>query len=240
MDEFSFLDYCTEYSSKGDVNVKMGKAACFSRIFRCDKRQLNNSYVIKIHKGLDFIRDTRRNNACLLTRKEVRNHIKLLNSIHPIECKVLDKKDHYEVRLHINGPIIFHKYALTWVRYLYEHPYNLFIVDAYKLKKLPMFTFSSIADLFNTVLSCYPCYVRDIHQIPKNVVVNKLTIKKLKKTLFEARELNYIYGDIGKKRIYFPKQFGKYHCDTDYEYWESEESFNIRKEVYLKSFKLKR
>ena len=36
-----------------------------------------------------------------------------------------------------NVPPTFHKYVLTWLRYTYEFPYNVFLKDAYNLKSIP-------------------------------------------------------------------------------------------------------
>ena len=145
MQEFKYLGYHTEFSCSGDINYNMQVCACFARAFgRLNRDDTSVHYVIKVYKG-----DTMRgkgSNMCFFGERQIKNHLNQLKGLFPIKFKVRDsgdeKKPHFIVELYLkNLPGTYHKYALTWTRYLYEYPYNMILMDAYRLKEDPVFRF---------------------------------------------------------------------------------------------------
>lgn len=240
MKEFSFLDYHTVYSCKGDLKEELSPKACFGYVFREVKDTSKVTYQVIIYLGTDYSKNTHKSNACLFSKKEVYNHLRLLKSLYPINISVKNytRDGDYErllVTLHIEKvPGAFHKYALTWLRYTYEFPYNVLLKDAYELKKDPMFKFESIANLFNLTIGCYCQEPMEIHQIPVNGISTRMKIVELREKIKQIERLNAIYFTLRQKYKCIPKIISGYNVN-DAEYWTEE--FEIRKPIYLDVYK---
>lgn len=242
MKEFRYLGYHTVFSCDGDVNVKMNSYACFAPAFKYlgNIKKSSVHYIIKIYKGTAL---QRRNlsNMCFFDRKHIKNHINQLKDLFSIESKVYDGVDtefpYFVVELDIkNASGLCHKYALTWVRYLYEYPYNMILGDAYRLKEDPLFRFESIANLFNLISRCVPVYVGDGHGVVGNSGVGFLKRRELSARLNKEAKLNSIYTRINIVRTEIPDEIGQY-TSYDIEYWESRELFEeTRKPIYIKEY----
>ena len=240
MKEFKFLEYHTEYSCEGDLNRYMATRACFSDVFKYVHSDDHVKYKIILYKGVELSKNNHQSNACLFSKKEIRNHLTLLKSLYPFHYKVLDCKekgeyDKIKVFLELNNvPPTFHKYILTWLRYTYEYPYNVILKDAYTLKKDPIFRFESISNLFNLVLGCFCDDIRGIHQIPENCVSVPMKLAEVRKKIQEVQYLHDIYQELKDKEDTIPTKIGEYST-TDIEYWEN--GFEIRKPIYIKVYK---
>lgn len=244
MQEFKFPSYCTEYSCEGSIKKAMRREACFSFVFNKAVDDSDVTYKVILYKGTDLIGKEHKNNACLFTKKEISNHLKQAQSIYPFEFKVKEVPNYagtypvYKVTLKVHGvPGTFHKYILTWLRYMYEYPYNVLLLDAYKLKKDPVFRFWSIANLFNLVLSCYCGDSPDIHQIAQNRVSKTMKVKELREKIKEVKRLNYIYEGLRHNRRLIKDKVGDLSI-MDIEFWESNKLFeDERKPVYMDTYK---
>lgn len=244
MKEFDFLDYHTEYSCSGDVEVKMKKRVCFADAFhKLNKEKLTVNYCIKIYKG-STLRKTNGSNMCFFSRQQIKNHLNQLKSLFPIESRVYDshdkKKPHFIVEVCLKEvPGIYHKYMLTWLRYLYEYPYNVISLDAYKLKGDPMFRFESIANLFNLVASCSGLLIRGGHCAVHGSPVGFLRRRELVAQLNKTATLNSIYTAVGRRiRRKIPEKLGEFSSRSDIEYWQDMHLFEThRKPVYIEAYK---
>lgn len=243
MKEFKFLDYCTEYSCEGSLERAMQVNACFSYVFREVKNNSSVKYQIVLYMGTRYSAEQHKSNACIFTKQEVRNHLKLLKSLYPLQYSVRDygDKNGYKrllITLNIeNTPATFHKYALTWLRYLYEFPYNVLLRDAYTLKKERTFRFESIANLFNLTLSCYCENPREIHQIPTNSIIQRLKLADVKRRIKQVNFLSNIYKKEDKKVLQIPKKIQGFSVE-DIEYWNV--GFGERKPIYMEIQKRRR
>ena len=243
MKEFCFLNYRTEYACSGDFNLAMRVKVCFADAFHRlgDKESVSETYVIKVYKQ-STLKEENHSNMCYFTRKQIKNHIDQLKDLFPIRSSVIDvkgaEKPHFVVTMRIeNLPSMCHKYALTWLRYLYEYPYNMISYDAYRLKQDPKFRFESIANLFNLVAGCCCEYVGEVHAAVGNDPVGFLRRRELKAKLREAARVNHLYMRIGgraRKRI--PDRVGEL-TSSDFEYWDSDKIFEEeRKPIYMKAY----
>lgn len=237
MNEFKFLDYYTKYSCKGTINKKLSATYCFADIF---KRVTSHSKIevsVYLFKGLEQTKYSR-SNACFFSLKEIKNHIKILQNLCSFSFSVKETDKAYIVTLNLKDLLpIYHKYILTWVRYLYEYPYNVLLKDTYKLKRtIPTFRYQSIATLFNVTLSCYPEYLRSVHHIPylRNLAVRYSTAKLKQILNQDIDQLNNIY--LYKENTFvLPSSLDDYTV-TDIEYWEM--GFEERLPVYMNTYKL--
>lgn len=238
MNDFRYVDYDTVYSCSGELIQNLSHRACFGYVFRSDITIKSDiKYTVVLYRGLDYCKENGKSNACLFSIKEVRNHLRSLKSLYKFHYRVTSEEDEYPkiiVHLRLNNvPPTFHKYVLTWLRYTYEFPYNVFLKDAYNLKSIPEFRFESISNIFNLVLGCYCNDLRIIHQVPHNFVSKPLKISELKERIKEVKELNNIYRALNPKNETIPKKIGEYDV-CDIEYWES--GFDSRKPVYLEVY----
>ena len=247
MNDFQFLDYHTEYSCKGTLEKEMDVEACFSFVFnQIDEGNVSEEYEVILYKGTAFSREHHNSNSCLFTEKQIRNHLKQAQGIYPFDFYITEAakwRGGYNVfKIHLkltNVPGTFHKYLLTWLRYMYEYPYNVILYDAYKLKKDPCFRFTSMSDLFNLVLSCFNENPADIHQIARNQVSKTMLKRVIREKLQYFQILNDVYVKLKNKvKInQIPNGDGNL-TTTDFEFWESDDIFERRrKPVYMNVYK---
>lgn len=247
MNDFQFLDYHTEYSCKGAFEKEMDAEACFSFVFgQTGKENISEEYEVILYKGTAFSREHHNSNSCLFTKKQIRNHLKQAQGIYPFDFHITEAakwRGGYSVfKIHLklaNVPGTFHKYLLTWLRYMYEYPYNVILYDAYKLKRDPCFRFTSMSDLFNLVLSCFNENPRDIHQIARNQVSKTMLKRDIREKLQNIQILNNVYVKLKNKvKInQIPNGDGDL-TTTDFEFWESDDIFERRrKPVYMNVYK---
>lgn len=240
MREFRFLDYYTRYSAKGYVNKSLSTESCFGEIYKaldtCDL--YNEDYVIYIYKGINRY-NKGKSNMCFLNKIQLYNHIKQAKGIYDFKFKIIEEKNKFKVYLYVTeAPGTFHKYILAWIRYCYEFPYNMLLLDALEIKKEHCFKYTSISNLFNLVLGCYNNewdWLRTIHQIPIHQVCIFLRKKEIFKKLQVITELNNIYKFKDVKKYYIPKKHnGNFYFDLAY--WKDEKCLEVRKSVYKKLY----
>ena len=247
MKELQFLDYHTEYSCKGTLEKEMDVEACFSFVFnQIDEGNVSEEYEVILYKGTAFSREHHNSNSCLFTKKQIRNHLKQAQGIYPFDFYITEAakwRGGYNVfKIHLkltNVPGMFHKYLLTWLRYMYEYPYNVILYDAYKLKKDPCFRFTSMSDLFNLVLGCFNENPAAIHQIAENQVSKTMLKRDIREKLQNIQILNNVYVKLKNKvKInQIPNEDGDL-TTTDFEFWESDDIFERRrKPVYMNVYK---
>lgn len=240
MKEFRYLTYHTEYSCSGTYNLKMGARACFRSAFDNVRNNSDIKYKIRLYPGIALCKNHNVSNACLFSKQEIRNHLLQLKDLFPFSYRVLDEMKEGNkiivIHLHLKDvPATFHKYILTWIRYLYEYPYNVILKDAYLLREDLGLRFQSMSFLFNIVSSCQWVYVGEGHSIRENHLHTPITKSELKERIKEVRFLDDIYEDMNMNRDRLPETIGKFSCN-DVEYW-SEELFNeVRKPVYVELY----
>lgn len=239
MFKYKYLNYYTEFSCEGSISVNLDNRVCFREAFDKIKKDYTITYKVILYPSPGLLRDGYAND-CLFTKHEIRNHLRQLKSLYPLSYCVRSAyhKNHdvIIVTLRLNKvPVLFHKYALTWLRYTYEYPYNVILRDAYKLKKDPMFRFESIATLFNVVSSSFPGYVGDGHSIHASEIHIPLKVSELRLSLSMKSYLRDIYDYHG---YYYkiPIRNGNYRFDCS-EYWTDEHFENSRKPIYIESYK---
>lgn len=237
MDNFKFLNYHTEYGCEGTVYKKFGTESCFGKIFRCDLVYLDEKYLIRLYKK-DCILKTRENNSCFVGIKEIKRHLKMISSLLVFEkykFKIEEKENYFDVTLEIKADRLYHQYVLTWLRYLYEFPFNMILKDAKRMRKEKEFKFESLSNLFVVISNCYTdIFDREIHLISwgsYKLLKNKQISDRMKHLISEGdRKLNNIYINQRGQEIIKGELY-------DLKFWESEEKYNERLVEYKKSYK---
>ena len=149
MYEFKYLNYCANYSVSGDISHKEGIVknlkeykcsgdVCFADVFygrvrknnkklreaNYDETPITAVYRIRFLKYRDDRYDNIDSNV-LVDRDCIARFIEYATRVVPFTFTVKEFSRYYCVTIKIDKlKIIFHKFILTWVRYLYEYPYN--------------------------------------------------------------------------------------------------------------------
>lgn len=253
---FLMLNFCTEYGSKGNTNINLKQDACFSNVFYSEDNGIvqKNKYTVKLYKMGDWLNKKRQNNACLTDRTGIVHHLKILQSVFKFSYRLKEKKDHFVLTITLEGDLIYHKYMLCWIRYLYEYPFNVFLADAYKLKGVPGFKFESIINLFNLVgaTSGICQHGTGIHAIGETCWFKALmTTKEIQAALKGLEGGNTKINDVFPI-VFANKGYGAPENEVEYmetlkegndnlhssDYWDSEEEFNKRLKLYKENYKI--
>lgn len=231
---FKYLSYSTIYRASGDLifeNKNLEGEACFSYIFRNVKNNKKQHIIYSIYISTDpgFIQDNHENNFCILTEEQIIFHISYLRFISSFKYKItkkfIDDYPGFRIDLDLNAIGIVHKMFLTWIRYLYEYPYNLVLYDSFKLREEKRFIEKS--NYLNIVNFVTTFYSNDwIHQIPRslNYIPEFITRKSFKDRLMKCDYLN----DILKNSDIKSNQFKEYDEIDDFI-----EDFDNRKNKYI-------
>lgn len=233
---FEYINYSTIYQASGDLvfeNKNLVGEACFSYIFnnvRNNKKQ-HIIYSIYISTDPSYIQENRENNLCILTEEQIRFHISYLRFISSFKYKItkkfIDDYPGFRIDLDLNAIGSVHKMFLTWIRYLYEYPYNLVLYDSFKLREEKRFIEKS--NYLNIVNFVTTFYSSDwIHQIPKSLhhIPEFITRKSFKDRLMKCDHLN----DILKNSNIKVEQFAEYDEIDDFI-----ENFDNRKNKYIEN-----
>ena len=199
---FGYLSYSTIYQAFGDLvfeNKDLEGQACFSYIFRNVRNNKKQHIIYSIYISTDpsFIQDNRESNFCILTEEQIRFHISYLRFISSFKYKItkkfIDDYSGFRIDLDLNAIGNVHKMFLTWIRYLYEYPYNLVLYDSFKLREEKRFIEkSNYLNIVNFVTTFYSD--ERIHQIPKSYqkIPEFISRKSFKDRLMKCDNLNDI------------------------------------------------
>lgn len=233
---FDYLSYSTIYQASGDLvfeNKNLEGQACFSYIFRNvrNNKKQHIIYSIYISTDLGYIQDYRESNLCILTEEQIRFHMSYLRFISSFKYKItkkfIDDYSGFRIDLDLNAIGNVHKMFLTWIRYLYEYPYNLVLYDSFKLREEKRFIEKS--NYLNIVNFVTTFYSNDwIHQIPKSHhnIPEFITRKSFKDRLMKCDHLN----DILKNSNIQIELFTEYDDIDDFI-----EDFDNRKNKYIET-----
>ena len=212
---FGYLSYSTIYQAFGDLvfeNKDLERQACFSYIFRNVRNNKKQHIIYSIYISTDpsFIQDNRESNFCILTEEQIRFHISYLRFISSFKYKItkkfIDDYSGFRIDLDLNAIGNVHKMFLTWIRYLYEYPYNLVLYDSFKLREEKRFIEkSNYLNIVNFVTTFYSD--ESIHQIPKSYqkIPEFITRKSFKDRLMKCDNLNDILKNSNIQIVRFTK-----------------------------------
>ena len=233
---FEYLSYNTIYQASGDLvfkNKNLNGEACFSYIFRNIGYRVKQHVVYNIYISTDpeYIEEYHYSNFCILTEEQIRFHISYLRFIssfkYRITKKFIDNHSGFKIELDLNAIGVVHKMFLTWIRYLYEYPYNLVLYDSFKLREEKKFIEKS--NYLNIVNFVTTFYSNDwIHQIPKSHhnIPKFITRKSFKDRLMKCNCLN----DILENSNIVIDQFAEYDEIDDFI-----KDFDNRKNKYIEN-----
>ena len=244
--QFVYLNFHTEYSSEGTLNKEMEREYCFGDVFYNDAEQ-DNYYEIRIYKNLSGVEDGAKNNACFMSKDELFNYISIAKRIHDFSLEIDDDEEHemFTVKLSLDAPRVVHRYILTWLRYSYEFPFNMYLMDAMRLKNTTGFRRDDLFNLYNLVSasSGYEFHGDNIHCIGNAGWVRKFYPVKEQIQIVEkaenTQEVNDLYPAIAVKIDHLDSIFNDYFEDLkSLEFWQDNKLFKKRVSLYKKNKEL--
>ena len=230
--------YYTNYEADGE---QYKNQYCFAEFF---DQEYDDSKVHKfkvfIPKQPDIGTDNRINCTLLFNEKEIVKHVNVLKLIIPsLKFSVysdtvplsIGNTPCYVVEFTMQDCHLACKYALTWVRYLYEWPYNAILKEAYRLKSVKGFKKYSIANLDILCATAFPLTVGVGHSLTAGG--HFLTNQELKRKVHTEERLNDVYKNFGWEELdnYSLKMDNLDDCRTT-DYWDDEAKFKSRIEHY--------
>lgn len=99
------------------------------------QKTFEETYTISIRKEPKY----GVNNCCLLTTTEIRRFLEEMGVFCEVPQNITIRKrlDKYFVSFTIKGHKLVHKCALFWIRNIFEYPFNLYVLDAFKMDEDP-------------------------------------------------------------------------------------------------------
>lgn len=243
-----FLNFLTWYKSDGDIRVNLKKDVCFSSIFYMrdkdnrnykDVNIFNNTYTIKVCYNGSYL-NKRLNNQCFIALSDIKKYLNHCKKYHPFKYTIKQNDDFYDIILTVKGTLLAHKFILSYVRYLYESPFSLYLYEACKLKKeCEEFKNLSYLNIFNIVSASVPCYNHgvNIHGIGETPIFKQLLtsnqIKQQLKNIDPYAKLNDIFPCITNK------QFANINDEfNDNTMWRLKSKREVRIPIYLHNYNI--
>lgn len=225
-----------------------GHTFCFSQLFNSldDKFKYNDKLDISLNILINKDRNLNTyNNLVVIDKESVIKHIEYLKNLFDFEYKLIDSKNLYKLCAKLSSKkTIQIKFFCAWVRYLYEFPANVYMLDIYRLIDAGFFKnespfnlvmlINSIAQQSNISIRSDQCIKLDGIFLEDRVLRTKLNRGRLK--------LNGLYKNIetGKrakmfKGIKFPMNSSDvYRLDA----WENEDRLADRYIIYEKALQV--
>lgn len=253
MNELRYSGYYTDcYYKRANNNWHHSdNHACFAELLRNYNRTIPEFKVILYRLGG---RQTGQSSICLVGRKEIGNHLKQVQDLVNFDYSITESEKFFEVYLKISKDEpnldLSCRFVLTWLRYLYEFPYNVIMLDVNRLKQnLPSGTFESSINLFGLIGSTYregfESYFNSGHTIHYICsyyyggkwcsLISKSVLKKRLRDKGRTRVNDLIPLEVMPGMELISKDcFG---CYKDLEFWESDKKFlTERLPILLKNY----
>lgn len=223
-----------------------------SRLFHI-KERLQAEVTIYANRSPQILKNRNINNLVMVDRSIVEKHMAVAKRLVDFEYKIKTGTD-LVINFTVTGTTIQVKFLCAWIRYLYEFPANVFLLDVYRMKRLKEFKDISevnLTILIDTVLRNH-CHIRadqcvlvDRHFINEDKLARDLQrgeryLEDLSE-LFEwntictyihpavknVKTINYwMDKDTYKERLkYYKKSLGKYLVDI---FPRIEESYQLK------------
>lgn len=193
----NYLEYDTYYKAKGGVNVALRHHACFSSIFHARVTTCHNIYTLYINRTYKYVENTYNNNICFLKPEEVCQFVDSAKEFMDFTYTLNVSKNKYTLTIDLNKPLIYHKFLLTYIRYLYEMPFSLYLYEVCKLKQeVNEFANESYLNLYNLVSATVPnndhgCRIHNIGDTYR--FKQLLTTAQIKNKLKKCNQLNELF-----------------------------------------------
>lgn len=261
------LSLSSEYSCSGHINADMASHACYSYALGDWDSNTGTPHknIWKIRARIKTpaeISSSGCNNFCLLNKEEVESHLEYCKTVYGIDFDytVEEKSDHgkkfYLLTVDIDRRKTEQKFVLTWIRHIYEFPYNMFLLDALKLKNEEnVFTEEHILNILQVVGTTYELRDEDGHWSSVSDYTrwyrtdqclckpyNKLeSIETIKENNSHSGYITAAYKRSmpTEEIVHFKdKSSDEVQESMTLEYWQNPDNWEERRMAYLENYKL--
>lgn len=193
-----YLNFYTWYRSEGHINHQMQRAWCFGNIFHIhdlpDDKIIKNIYTIRIcHSGKDIVDNF--SNQCYLSLTDIKRYLNQGKKFVNYTYNITKDQNYYYITADVQDLHIAHKFILTYIRYLYEIPFALYLYEAVHLKhECVEFKHLDYLTIYNIVSATIPNYNHGtgIHNIGDSYVFKKLLSVKDVKQCFKKPDICHL------------------------------------------------
>jgi hypothetical protein len=254
------LNLHTEWAAEGYITRPHHESACYSSNFPRFKGL--QKYKIWMYRDDEGISRMNSRNNVFLSLGELVEHIEYLKNLLPegvigdYEIEETEtngynddsdgvKAKAYLLSISIDGPNIYHKFALTWIRFAYELPYSLIILDANRLSEEEEFKHLGKLNLFNLCSSGYgqgEMYWRSDMSMGhfSKMMTDKELLEKMKLESEKPEQyLSHLFTNSRNSEIPIPGtkeiSLGDHLIKED---WTEGKGYKERLEIYKYNFKL--
>lgn len=200
-----YLNFYTWYRSEGHIKHKMQREWCFGHIFHInnlpDDKIIKNIYTIRIcHSGKDIAGNF--SNQCYLSLTDIKRYLNQGKKFVNYTYKITKDKNYYYITANVQDLHIAHKFILTYIRYLYEIPFALYLYEAVHLKhECVEFKHLDYLTIYNIVSATIPNYDHgtNIHNIGNSYEFKRLmSIDEVKQCFNDPKtdRLNDIFPEL--------------------------------------------
>lgn len=233
--EFRGMNYHTVYSATGFKNVNKCRHACFSDIslYARGRRKESGTAQYKLYICVtDAENRTGNDDACLV---DIDKYLTLLKDVVNFDFKIeKEDEDHVVVTVDFTGPLVLHFFLLTCIRYTYEYPHNVILLDAMMLHDTGECADLNIIDLYNIVNRSMFNGTDGLHGVlgyTSQCLVRPLTKKELHNRSRCTESLNDFYHSIDIKVDNFNYgQIRKYYSENQIN------TFGKRVKAYIENY----
>lgn len=196
--DFKFSGYKTVYKYKplkGKSYTTARNTACFDEASFLGDVKKTCEYKVYTAQNKDLCCDSF-SNYCPFTLNEIRNHLRQFKDIYNFSYRVRNVKPFTidgmdvdtEIYIKVYGNWKQHLLVLTWLRYLYEFPYNFALLEATRMQKLDIHRFDSVCNLFMCTLGSHRKFA-DIHDFMHSGFASKKYLRENAKVLTHVNGL---------------------------------------------------
>lgn len=241
----------------------MGSRPCYANFLeRISNDRISESEldIVILKRDKEEIRRTGTNNFCLISKDDMVNSLEYLKSTYQIPFEYTITKedgcrcDEYHIKLKIARRKTEVKFVLTWIRHFYEFPFNVFLIDAMKLKsEVREFQDQHMVNILQLVGSSYDITPGDWNDwsynrqyrsdqclckpMKKWVTVDRVIRNNAKKSSITGSYVVNLSDAMQDKVVKIMANTPKeYDTSLTYEYWTDPSTFDGRLQVYMKNY----
>lgn len=238
----NYLNFYTWYSSTGHFEHKMVREWCFSAIFYMhdlpEDKIIKNIYTIRIcHSGKD-IKD-QYSNHCYISLPDIKRFLNQGKKFVNYTYTITKDKNYYYITADVQDTHIAHKFILSYIRYLYEIPFALYLYEAVHLKReCEEFKNLDYLNIYNIVSATIPNHGHgtNIHNIGNSYDFKQLLSIEQVKECFNSpdiTQLNNIFPIVNDLNL----QILKFDFKTT-EPWKFKKDRKQRIQTYLHNYNI--
>lgn len=164
-------------------------------------------------------------------------------------------RNYYLVTISLNRRKTEQKFVLTWIRHFYEFPFNMFMLDALKLKnEVNELSGEHILNLLQLIGSTYS-FVKEDYILERTyrtdqcfclpnkkfVTVNKVKKSNAEKDLITSAWNISLSRELATNLIHYKSETeSEVETTQTLEYWQNPDNWEERKQAYLNNYKIYR